>query len=88
MSTVKSGDSGKTFVIENAVGDDGSVTVRETGTTTTHHVVDYADALVREKLAARPVGTTVRLALAPADSAGEEWIATRIKPGAPLGLGP
>ncbi|ACV47359.1 MULTISPECIES: hypothetical protein [Halomicrobium] len=88
MSTVKPPNSEGTFVIESAVRDDGSVTVREAGTTTTHHVVDYADSLVREKLAARPVGTTVRLALAPADPTGQEWIATRIKPGAPLGLGP
>ena len=88
MSTTKSPSNGRTYVIEEPVADDGSLTVRETGSDEAFHVVDYADSIVREKLAARPVGSTVRLELAPADPDGLDWIVTRIKPGAPLGLGP
>jgi len=86
MSTTKSVSSDETYVIEEPVEDDGALTVRETTTETAYHVVDYTDEMIREKLAARPVGSTVRLELAPADPEGLDWVVTRLKPGAPLAL--
>jgi hypothetical protein len=86
MSTTKSVSTDETYVIEEPIEGDGSLTVRETTTDTVYHVVDYADSIVQEKLAARPVGSTVRLELAPADPDGLDWVVTRIKPGAPLAL--
>jgi len=87
MSTTKTLSSERSFVIADPVAADGTLTVRETTTQTVYHVVDYADSMVREKLAARPVGTTVRLELAPADPEGLDWVVTRVKPGAPLAPG-
>jgi len=86
MSTTKSASTDETYVIEDPVEGDGSLTVRKTSTDTVYHVVDYADSIVREKLAARPVGSAVRLELAPADPDGLDWVVTRLKPGAPLAL--
>lgn len=86
MSTTKSASSGETYVIEEPVEDDGALTVREMTTATAYHVVDYTDVMIREKLAARPVGSAVRLELAPADPEGLDWVVTRLKPGAPLAL--
>jgi len=86
MSTTKANQTETTYVIDEPVANDGALTVRETATDTVYHVVDYADEMVKEKLATRPAGSTVRLELAPADPEGLDWVVTRLKPGAPLAL--
>ncbi|MCU4800507.1 hypothetical protein OB920_09010 [Halobacteria archaeon HArc-gm2] len=83
MATTKQISSRRTFRVADPVDDDGDLTVIETVTDTAFHVVDYADPLLRDKLAARDVGSTVRLDLAPVDPAGLDWMVTRVLPGSP-----
>lgn len=72
-----------TDTVVEPVDEDGARILHERASGTAYHVVDYADAVLREKLAARDVGETVRLDLVPADPDGLDWIATRPCPGAP-----
>lgn len=83
MATTKQISSQQTFRIAEPVDEDGDLTVIETVTDTTFHVVDYADPLRQEKLAARDAGSVVRLDLAPADPSGLDWLVTRVLPGTP-----
>ncbi|WP_137683001.1 hypothetical protein [Haloarcula mannanilytica] len=54
-----------------------------------YDIVDYADAILAEKLQARGPGSTVRVELAPVAADGDRWAVTRHLPGAPprIGLG-
>lgn len=83
MATTKQISSRQTFTVADPVDDDGALTVIETVTDTAFHVVDYADPLLRDRLAARDAGSTVRLDLAPVDPAGLDWMVTRVLPGSP-----
>ena len=81
MATAKQISSQRTFAVAESVEDDGSLTVVETVTDAEYHVVDYADPMLREKLADRDPGSVVRLDLAPVDPDGLDWMVTRVLPG-------
>ena len=83
MATTTAAKPPNDFTLVTPVDDDGTCTLQERHTGTAFHVVDYADPIVREKLAARSVGAAVRVDLAPADPDGLDWIATRLRPGSP-----
>lgn len=83
MATTTARETDLAFTVAEPVDDDGSCTLHEPATGTSYHVVDYADSILREKLATRTVGERVRVNLAPADPDALDWIVTRIRPGAP-----
>ena len=88
MATTTTTQAVTEYTVVEPIDDDGSCTVHERPSGTTYHVVDYADSIVREKLATKGVGEHVRLDLAPADPDGLDWIATRVRPGVSTAAGP
>jgi len=84
MAIAADAESGRAFIVANPVDDDGSLTLVECGTDETYHVVDYADERLRDRVAERCAGSTLRLDLAPADPYGLDWKVTRVRPGAPV----
>jgi hypothetical protein len=91
MSSAKAPQSTETYIIDSSGEPDVKLTLIDNTTGEIHHVVDFADELLREKLQSRGPGSVVRADVAPVDEGGEEWQVTRLRPGAPpspgLGLG-
>lgn len=83
MATTTAHESPTTYTVAEPVDEDGACTLHERARGTSYHVVDYADEILREKLATRGVGEAVRVDLAPADPDGLDWIVRRVQPGAP-----
>jgi len=80
-------DRAPTYTVAEPLDADGRCSVHDPTAGETYHVVDCADRRVREKLARRSVGDSVRLELSPADPDGLDWIVTRIRPGGPVTSG-
>lgn len=77
----------ETYTVTEPLDADGTCRVHDRRADTTYRIVDVADGVTAAKLARRSIGDTVRLDLAPADPDGLDWIATRLRPGAPTTSG-
>ena len=83
MSKAKFGMAGCTFTVVEAMGETGSLTIREAATGETYEAVDFVDELLRERVKTLSPGSTVQLELAPrADE--ETCTITRLLPATPL----
>lgn len=82
MATTTAREPPTTCTVVEPVDADGTCTLHQRTRGTSYHVVDYADELLRKKLASSDVGDAVRVDLAPADPDGLDWIVTRVHPGA------
>lgn len=81
MATITAHDRPPAYTVVEPLDEDGTCTLHERVGDADFHVVDYADEVLRERVAARGVGEAIRVDLAPADPDGLDWIVTRVHPG-------
>ena len=87
MSSAKAPETTETYIIDSAGNPDVKLTLIDDRTGERHHVVDFADDVVREKLQVRGPGNTVRVDMVPLDAERTEWQVTRLLPGSPPRVG-
>ena len=89
MSSAKAPENTETYIIDNCGDEDVKLSLIDDTTGQIHHVVDFADEMLREKLSVRGPGSVVRVDMVPVDEDADEWQVTRLMPGAPprVGLG-
>jgi len=77
--------AGCTFTVVEAMGETGSLTIREAATGETYEAVDFVDELLRERVKTLSPGSTVQLELTPCADEETTCTITRLLPATPLG---
>jgi hypothetical protein len=89
MSKAKDAESSSSFIVMDSMNGHGAITVQQTDGHATYHIVDYADAKTRERLASLTEGSKIRMEVERAGVRANVWKATKLLAGsanaAPIG---
>ena len=66
------------FIVKDPMNSHGAITVQPVDGHATYHVVDYADAETRERLASLVEGSRIRMAVERAGVRANVWKATKL----------
>lgn len=66
------------FIVKDSMNSHGAITVQPVDGHATYHVVDYADAETRERLASLVEGSRIRMAVERAGVRANVWKATKL----------
>ncbi|WP_372910672.1 hypothetical protein [Salinigranum sp.] len=81
MSEAGKDESPQSFIVTDSMNNHGAITVQSTDSHATYHVVDYADAEARERLASLTEGAQVRMSVTRAGVRANVWTATKVVTG-------
>ncbi len=83
MSEAGKEESPQSFIVIDSMNSHGALTVQSVDTRATYHIVDYADADTRERLASLTEGAQVRMSVSRAGVRANVWAAKKVVTGSP-----
>jgi hypothetical protein len=81
MEKLNGGESPSSFIVTDPMNSHGAITVEQDDGHATYHVVDYADAETRDRLASLSEGSKIRMSVERAGVRANVWKATKLVAG-------